>query len=181
MHNQVGIFWVICYEMHRIIVFSVHAWVHHEDAGCDVRALAGLEDHRTDGQLGRSASLQNFDIRLLFEAQPAVAVVGDFDPERSVLAKFDIPVVDVLLVNSDPGRPTGIPAAPAGNQERSQHQQDAAQGYHQPGKASPLPGSSAFSTHRGSAWTDWSGIIFQATKSIIVIWLKGLQGKMAEK
>ncbi|MHB8777171.1 MAG: hypothetical protein ACYC6R_05335 [Anaerolineales bacterium] len=51
------------------IMRTVHAFVHHEDAGFNERAFARLDDHRTDGQFGRSASLQYLDVRYSFETQ----------------------------------------------------------------------------------------------------------------
>jgi hypothetical protein len=150
MHDQIGIVWVIRYEMQRIIVLSVHAGVHHEDAGFDGCAFAGLEDHRTDGQFGRSAALQDLDMGLLLEAQRAIAGVGDFDREGFIVSKLDIAVVDFLLVHRDLGSPAATSAAPVGEQEYSEKQQDTAKGDDRPGEAFPLSLPSMFSAHRAS-------------------------------
>ena len=61
------------------VMLPIHAFMHHERAGLDRCTFAGLEDHRTDGQLRRSAPLHDFDIWLLFEPQRAIACVGDLD------------------------------------------------------------------------------------------------------
>jgi hypothetical protein len=62
-------------------MLSIHAGVHHKDAGLNGCAFTGLEDHRTDGQIGRSASLQYFDERVLLETQRPGTGVGDLDLE----------------------------------------------------------------------------------------------------
>jgi hypothetical protein len=87
--------------MHGVIVWAIHAGVHHEDSGLDRSAFAGIEDHRTDGQIRRSAPLQDFDVWFLLEAQHSVASVGDFDGELPIVAKLDITVVEFLLVDHD--------------------------------------------------------------------------------
>jgi hypothetical protein len=81
MHNQIGGFGVVSHEMNGIIMLSVHAGVHHEDAGFYGCTFTGFEDHRTDSQFRRSAPLQNFDIRFLFETNDAIAGVGNCDLE----------------------------------------------------------------------------------------------------
>jgi hypothetical protein len=161
MHNQIWICWVIRHEMHSIIMLSIHAGVHHEDAGFDGSAFAGPEDHRTDGQLGRSASLQNFDAWLPFEAQYTIAGVGDFDREGFVVAKLDVAIVDFLLVHNDPGSPATIPAASVGKQERGGDDQYSAEDRDRPGEAFPPSLPSMFSAHQVSVYNDRFGMIFK--------------------
>lgn len=81
MDHQVRIPGIICLEMDRVIVFAVHPRMHHEDAGFNGRALAGFEDHRTDGQIGGSASLQNLDIWILIETQQSITGVCNIELE----------------------------------------------------------------------------------------------------
>jgi hypothetical protein len=81
MHYKVGSFGVICIEMDGVIVLSIHARVHHKNTGFNDGAFAGFEDHRTDGQIGGSASLQDFDVWILFETQRTSTGVGHFDLE----------------------------------------------------------------------------------------------------
>jgi hypothetical protein len=75
VHDKVGGLGVIGHEMDGVIVLSVHTGMHHEDAGFYGRAFTRFEDHRTDGQIGRSAPLQYLDIWILFESQQSIAVV----------------------------------------------------------------------------------------------------------
>src|SRR5215213_7775890 len=87
--------------MNPEIVRTIHAFMHHEDSRLDHSAFTGLKYHRTDGQFRRSASLQHFDIRLLFESQHAIANVRDLDSKLASLTKFDISIIDLVLVDSD--------------------------------------------------------------------------------
>jgi hypothetical protein len=48
---------------------SIHTFMHHEHTGFNCGAFARLEYHRTDGEFGRSASLQDFDVWLFLEPQ----------------------------------------------------------------------------------------------------------------
>lgn len=57
IHNHIGLSRVICHVMYRKIVRATHALVHHRNARLDRCAFTRLKDHRTDGQLGRSAPL----------------------------------------------------------------------------------------------------------------------------
>jgi hypothetical protein len=75
--------------------------MHHEDAGFNCGGFTGLEYHRTDGQFGRSAALQYFNIGLFRESQVAIARICDLECELAVLSKFHIPVVDLILVHFD--------------------------------------------------------------------------------
>lgn len=81
MHNEVGVLGIVCHEMHGEIVRAIHAAVHYEVAGGDRRAFSGFEDHRTDGQIGRSATLQDLDIRPLGETQFGAADIGHLEIE----------------------------------------------------------------------------------------------------
>jgi len=47
--HEVGIAWIVCFQVHGIVMLAVHPRVHHEDAGFNLDAFAGLEYHRTDG------------------------------------------------------------------------------------------------------------------------------------
>jgi hypothetical protein len=76
--------------MNPKIMRTVHAFVHHEDTGFNNRAFTGFEYHRTDGKLRRSASLQYFNVWFFFEAQYAVACVGDFNSKGFFHVKFHI-------------------------------------------------------------------------------------------
>ena len=49
MNDEIGIGWIIGFEMNSIVMRSIHTRVHHEDAGFNFSALTGLEYHRTDG------------------------------------------------------------------------------------------------------------------------------------
>ena len=49
MNDEIGIGWIIGFEMNGIVMRTIHAWVHHEDAGFNLSAFTGLEYHRTDG------------------------------------------------------------------------------------------------------------------------------------
>jgi hypothetical protein len=49
MDYNVRIGGIISLQMHCIVVLAIHAWMHHEDTRFNIRALTGLEYHRTDG------------------------------------------------------------------------------------------------------------------------------------
>ena len=68
VHNQIGICRIVRLEMNPKVMRTVHAFVHHEDTGFNDRAFARIEYHRTDGQLRRSAPLQYFNVRFIFES-----------------------------------------------------------------------------------------------------------------
>ncbi len=67
MYNEVRILGIIGLQVHGIIMRTIHAGMHHEDARFNRGAFTRIECHRTDGQIRGSASLQDFDIRLLLE------------------------------------------------------------------------------------------------------------------
>ena len=46
---EIGSAWIVCFQMHGIVVLAIHAWMHHEDAGVNLSAFTRLEYHRTDG------------------------------------------------------------------------------------------------------------------------------------
>jgi len=126
IYNQIRVFRIICFQMHSKVVRTIHAFVHHEDAGFNDRAFAGLEYHRTDGQVRRSAALQYFDVRVFLEAQRAIACVGDFDGKGFIDAEFHITIIDLLLIYSDGWNSIPIATALIGKEECSHDQQDAA-------------------------------------------------------
>jgi len=33
MHDQIRVRWIIGFQMYRIIMLAIHAWMHHEDTG----------------------------------------------------------------------------------------------------------------------------------------------------
>ena len=102
---------------------TVHAFVHHEGAGFNDRAFARFEYHRTDGQLGRSASLHDFDVGLFREAQRPCASVRDLDGEGFVDAKFYVAVIDLLLVNRDGWSSAAITTTLIGEEKHGSDQQ----------------------------------------------------------
>jgi len=69
-------------QMHCKVMGAFHAGMHHEDTGLNGSALTWFEDHRTDGQRGRSTSLHYFYIRRFFETQHAITLVSDLDGKR---------------------------------------------------------------------------------------------------
>jgi hypothetical protein len=68
MYHQVRIGWIIRYKMDCKIMWPIHPFVHCEGNRSNDRAFTGLENHRTDGQVRRSAPLHNFDIGIFFKA-----------------------------------------------------------------------------------------------------------------
>jgi hypothetical protein len=123
--------------MNGIVVFPVHAGVHHENRGFNVSAFAGFECHRTDGQIRRSAPLQYFDIWFLLKAQEPITAVRDFDFELPVLTEFDITVVNGWLVHQDLWRPVPTTAF-IGKKEGSHNKEKTAQYYNWPGENASL-------------------------------------------
>src|SRR6266498_4328882 len=89
--------------MHRIIVLSIHARMHHKDSRFKRCAFTGLEYHRTDGQVGRSASLQYFNEWLFLESQCTIPFVGNLEGELAVLTKLHISVVNLVLIHGKGG------------------------------------------------------------------------------
>jgi hypothetical protein len=49
MNYQIGVSWIIRFQMHGIVMLAIHAGMHHEDTGFDRCAATGTEYHRTDG------------------------------------------------------------------------------------------------------------------------------------
>ncbi len=49
MDNEVGIGWIVRFQMYGIVVLAIHAGMHHEDAGLNCSAVSGFDYHRTDG------------------------------------------------------------------------------------------------------------------------------------
>jgi hypothetical protein len=47
--HEIGIAWIIRFQVYGIVMLAIHAWMHHEDAGVNLSAFTGLEYHRTDG------------------------------------------------------------------------------------------------------------------------------------
>lgn len=91
---------IIRYEMHTKIMVSIHACMHHKDRGCDRGAFTGLKDHRTDGQLGRSAPLPDLNIGWFLEPQGRVASVGNRDRECKRCVQPDITKIDDVLIHA---------------------------------------------------------------------------------
>ena len=103
--------------MNPEVVRTVHAFVHHEDTGLDDCAFARLEYHRTDGQFGRSAALQYFDVWFFLETQSAVACVCDFYGEGLLHVKFHIAVINLLPIHRN-GWGSAATSALIGKKER---------------------------------------------------------------
>ena len=106
MHNQISVGWIIGLEMNGIVMRSIHPFMHHEDTGFNCGGLTGLKYHRTDGQFGRSASLQYFNVRLFLEPQRTVTRIGDLKGELAILAKSHKSIVDLVLIHFDGRRST---------------------------------------------------------------------------
>ena len=68
IYNQIRACRVVRFQMNCKIMWTIHTFMHHENAGFDNRTFTGLEYHRTDGQLRRSAPLQHLDVRFFLEA-----------------------------------------------------------------------------------------------------------------
>ena len=49
VNHEIRTVGIIGLQMHCIIVRTIHAFVHHENAGFECCAFTGLEYHRTDG------------------------------------------------------------------------------------------------------------------------------------
>ena len=109
IHDHVWIVRVIRFQVNRKIMRTVHAFVHHENAGLDNCAFSGFEYHRTDGQLRRSAPLQHFDIRVFLETQRAITSIGHLDSKCFFHAEFNIAVINSLLIHCDGWCATTIP------------------------------------------------------------------------
>jgi hypothetical protein len=126
MNNQICVPGIIGHKVNRVFMLAVHARMHHKDAGFYGCAFAGFEDHRTDGQIGRSASLQDFDIRILFKTQRPIAGVGNIYFKLFVIPEWDIAIVDLCLVNGDHGGAASVPTSAVGEQEYGSDQEDRA-------------------------------------------------------
>ena len=101
---------------------AVHALVHHEHAGFKNRALTGLENHRTDGEFRRSASLHDFDVWLFLEAQCAAPGISDFDGKSLIGIEFHVAVLDLLLIHCDGCGPAPITATSIGEEDCGDNQ-----------------------------------------------------------
>jgi hypothetical protein len=112
--------------MNAKIVRTVHTCMHHKDTGFNRCTFTGLEDHRTDGQVGRSAALQDFDIWFFLEAQQAITSIGDFDGKGFVDTKMHVAVINFFLVNHQFWRATTIATTAEGEKDRRKDEQDAA-------------------------------------------------------
>ena len=99
IYNQVGVVRVIRDQMHSEIVRPIHAFMHHEHSRLYYCAFTGLQYHRTDGQFGRSAPLQDFDVGLLFEAQRTVTGICDLDGELPGLTELHVSIVNPFLIH----------------------------------------------------------------------------------
>jgi len=73
--DALGLLRVIAGYVDTEVVEAAHVAVHHE-LHREGRAFTGVEGHRTDGWIGRSAPRGNFDIRLVGEAQGLISHVG---------------------------------------------------------------------------------------------------------
>ncbi len=98
-HGLLRLFGIICHEIHPEVMFAAHIPMHHELHG-DRRLLTWIEDHRPDGRCGWSTPFDDFNVRLLREAQWLIADVGHFEfglyglPQRHI-AEIDIFFVDL--------------------------------------------------------------------------------------
>ena len=98
MDDKIRVGGVVGLEMYGIVVGTIHARMHHEDTRFNCCALTRLEYHRTDGQVGRSAPLQYFNVRFFLELQGALPFIGDGEGELTVFAELHITVIDFGLV-----------------------------------------------------------------------------------
>lgn len=88
---------VVRLEMHAEEVFASHAAVHHE-LHRECRRLAGIECHRTDDRVGRSAALHDFDVRGLRDLQGLVAGITEHERGLGRVAQLDVAEIDHLVV-----------------------------------------------------------------------------------
>jgi len=84
--------------MHAIVVRSIHTFVHHEDTGFNCGGFTRLEYHGTDGQFGRSAALQYFNVWLFLEPQRTITRIRDLELELAVLTELHKSIVDLVLI-----------------------------------------------------------------------------------
>jgi hypothetical protein len=133
IHDQIRVVRIICFQMHPEVVRTIHPFMHHEDTGLYGCAFTGLEYHRTDGQLGRSASLQYFDVRLFFETKYAISAVRDFDGKGLFYPKFHIAIINLLLIYYDGGCSTAIPIL-SSEEKGGNHHKDSTERQYQPRK-----------------------------------------------
>jgi hypothetical protein len=92
--------------MHTEIVWAAHIAVHHEFHRKH-RALTWFKDHRTDGWNRRSATLYNFNIWGLTEAQWLIARIIECKRYFNRLAQLDIAQVDLVPIHLQAWR-TGL-------------------------------------------------------------------------
>jgi hypothetical protein len=108
MNNQVRGIRIVGLEVYPVVVLAIHARMHHENAGLEIGAFAWFECHRTDGQAGRSAALQYFNVRLLFKPKQAIPGVSHLDLELAILAELDIAIINGLLIHGHIRRAAAI-------------------------------------------------------------------------
>jgi hypothetical protein len=131
-NNLIGLGRVIGYQMEGEVVRAIHAFVHHKNGRLNRGAFAGFENHRTDGQAGRSTPLSDFDVRFFPEPERAISSIGDLDRESQVGRQLDIAIIDHFLIYSQGGRSASVAATqpldtkenPCCQQERSAEHQD---------------------------------------------------------
>ena len=70
-------------------MLSAHIAMHHK-LHRKIRAFTGLENHRTDGRNRRSATFDDFNIRLLIEAEGFVSNVRNSERGLNGLAQFHV-------------------------------------------------------------------------------------------
>ena len=78
VHLTVRLGGVVGDQVQAEVVPAAHVAVHIE-LHFQARALARLEDRRTDGRDGRSTPLDDFDVRLLGQLKSLVADVGQHE------------------------------------------------------------------------------------------------------
>lgn len=49
MDYKIRVLRIIRFDVHCVIMLSIHARMHHEDTGLNYGAFTGFEYHRTDG------------------------------------------------------------------------------------------------------------------------------------
>src|SRR5215217_5417283 len=108
MDNKIRVGRVVGLQMYGIVVWTIHARMHHENTGFNSCALTRLEYHRTDGQVGRSAPLQYFNVRFFLELQGTLPVVGDGEGELTVFTELNITVINFGLIHGKCGYATAV-------------------------------------------------------------------------
>jgi hypothetical protein len=113
------------------VVLAAHVTVHHE-LHRELRPLAGLEGRRTDGRDGRSTPLDDLDVGRLRKLERLIADIRQDELGFDGLAKTDVPEVDRLAIDLEPGLPGdfdggSLPAIPAEQRCGGDQQQDRAE------------------------------------------------------